>query len=41
MGHGTTEMILKHYKVIMKKPEAIKYWSIRPDETQVKFEAVG
>jgi integrase len=41
MGHGTTEMILKHYKALMKKPEAVKFWSIRPHETQVQLKAVG
>jgi len=41
MGHGTTEMILKHYKVLMKKADAVKYWSIRPSSTAVQMKALG
>jgi integrase len=41
MGHGTTEMILKHYKALMKKPEGVKFWSIRPNSTDAQLAAVG
>lgn len=41
MGHGTTEMILKHYRALMKKPEAVKFWSIRPTSTATQMQAVG
>ena len=41
MGHGTTEMILKHYKALMKKPEAVKFWSVRPDSTAPQMQAAG
>lgn len=34
MGHGTTEMILKHYKALMHKKDAVKFWSIRPNSTE-------
>ncbi len=41
MGHGTTEMILKHYKALIKKPDAVKFWSIRPTSTDASLQAVG
>ena len=41
MGHSTSEMILKHYRAIVKKQDAVKFWSIRPDSTEAKMEAVG
>lgn len=41
MGHGTPEMILKHYKAIVRKREAIQFWSIRPDSTAPQLEATA
>jgi integrase/recombinase XerD len=40
MGHGTSEMILKHYKALIRKPDAIKFWSIRPNSTATVLTAV-
>jgi hypothetical protein len=34
-------MILKHYKALMKKPEAVKFWSVRPDSTAPQMQAAG
>lgn len=41
MGHGTSEMILKHYKSLVRKREAIQFWSIRPDSTAPQLEATA
>lgn len=41
MGHGTGEMILTHYKALIRKPEAVKFWSIRPDGTGAKMKATA
>ena len=37
MGHGTSEMILKHYKALVRKKEAVKFWSIGPHSTEAKL----
>lgn len=41
MGHGTSEMILKHYKSLMPKSESVKFWSIAPNGTQAQLKAVS
>lgn len=39
MGHGTSEMILKHYKALVRKKEAVKFWSIGPHSTEAKLKS--
>jgi integrase len=41
MGHGTSEMILMHYKALIRKPDAIKFWSITPTGNEIELEATA
>lgn len=41
MGHSTSEMILMHYRAIVHKADAVKFWSIRPHSTAAKLEATA
>jgi len=41
MGHETRDMLFDHYRAVVRKPDAIKFWSVRPDSTEAKMEAVG
>ena len=34
MGHGTPEMILKHYRTLVTKADAVKFWQILPAGTK-------
>ena len=41
MGHSTDEMILKHYRALVPKPDAVKFWSIRPGDTKPQLKATA
>jgi len=34
MGHSTPEMVLKHYRALVTKRDAVAFWSIRPNESE-------
>jgi integrase len=40
MGHGSSEMILKHYKALIRKPDAIKFWTLQPSAENENLRAV-
>lgn len=31
MGHGTSEMVLKHYRALVTKADAVEFWKIAPE----------
>jgi integrase len=33
MGHTTTTMLFEHYREIVTREQAAKFWSIRPHDT--------
>ncbi|HAV14609.1 MAG TPA: hypothetical protein DCX06_14125 [Opitutae bacterium] len=41
MGHSTSEMILRHYKALVRKKDAVEFWSIRPDSTAPQIQATA
>lgn len=41
MGHETRDMLFDHYRVVVRKPDAIKFWSIRPNSTAPQVKAMA
>jgi len=41
MGHRSTEMIFQHYRELVPKKEAEKFWQIMPEATQPPARAAG
>ncbi len=35
MGHGTPEMVLQHYRALVKKADGVKFWRIAPKGAQL------
>lgn len=35
MGHGTPEMVLKHYRALVTKADAVEFWKIAPKGVQL------
>ncbi|MGE9296658.1 MAG: tyrosine-type recombinase/integrase [Puniceicoccales bacterium] len=41
MGHETPEMLFTHYRALVRKQDAVKFWSIRPDGEEAKLKEVS
>jgi len=41
MGHSTPEMVLKHYRALVHKADAVKFWSIRPKAEKPQLKEVS
>ncbi|MGE9295631.1 MAG: tyrosine-type recombinase/integrase [Puniceicoccales bacterium] len=40
MGHSTPEMVLRHYRALVTKRDAIAFWSIRPNASEPQIREV-
>lgn len=41
MGHNTPEMVLKHYRALVTKRDAVAFWSIKPESKQPQIREVS